>query len=597
MLSKNDIWYTKTAYSVRRRALYGARIKEEAPMKKRYHSMVRRVVLIPMTVMLIMLLIIINVCVFVVINMQHQIMDSYVSAVRVTFNRIEMRLTQIDTSFVDYWLNDSNHSSLNALSTGTPREEYLNYQTGLINWMKRVLDICPEIEGLGVYYRNLDLMQFNGMANVAIHQFLKEAILNGDSSTRNWQIVNLDGEGYLYTVKNFGNFWASAWISADELMDDFGVDNSFPGYVYFCDAHYNSVIPGTMQKLSPEEYDMDTVRMEDGYYYQRTVSPEKNGIYMGILISRQALMADILTFTKAILVLLLISIALVPIATLWLRHRIARPVSAIDKGMRRIGSGEMDYRIPVPNRSSEDEFDYLISRFNLMMDNLNDLEARLYISKIKQQQTELKYINQQIRPHFILNALNIIYTYDESEFPLMKKMVLYLSEYFRYIVNLKMDFVEAQQELRHVENYLKIQKERYLDRFDFVVEWENQAGSVQIPPLLLQTFVENSVKYGMKSEGKTLICVMAVLEGERLKISVMDTGDGYSEAALASLNAFLETRQPQPTLGVGLQNAIERMDVLYGQNVDVRFYNRPEGGAVTEVYLPLSVPERTEKEV
>lgn len=566
-------------------------------MKKKSHSMVRQVVLIPMIVMLFILLITIGVCGFTVINMQHQMVDSYESAAKVTLNRVDVRLTQIETAFVDYWIYDSNHANLKALPSDTPREEYLKFQTGTVSWMKRTADIFSEIEGLVVYYRNLDLLQFQGTTNFAMHRFVTEFLDDSASRYNSWQIVELNGQGYLFIVKKRGDFCGGAWIPIDKMVTSLGLDSSYPGFAYFRDLSGNTVISASNagSALGPEDLDLEIVRIGDEFYYQRKVTTEQKGISMGVLISRQKILESIPVFTKAILVLAVLSVVLVPLTTLWLRQRIARPVSAIDQGMRRIGAGELDYRIPVPVRSSEDEFDYLISRFNQMMDDLNDLEYRLYISKIKQQQTELKYISQQIRPHFILNALNIIYTYDKDEFPLMKKMVLYLSEYFRYIVNLKVDFVEVRQELRHVENYLNIQKERYMDRFDFVVEWENQAGSISIPPLLLQTFVENCIKYGMKSEGKTLICVMAVLQGERLKISVMDTGDGFPEEVLTQLDAFLETRQSQPALGVGLQNAIERMDALYGENVDARFYNKPEGGAMVEIYLPLNAPERTEE--
>ena len=64
----------------------------------------------------------------------------------------------------------------------------------------------------------------------------------------------------------------------------------------------------------------------------------------------------------------------------------------------------MEYRIPLKEKKYFNEYDRLIIKFNEMMDNVNELEFILYKTKIKEQRTELKYISQQIRPHFISNT-------------------------------------------------------------------------------------------------------------------------------------------------------------------------------------------------
>ena len=286
------------------------------------------------------------------------------------------------------------------------------------------------------------------------------------------------------------------------------------------------------------------------------------------------------------IVITLLSVLLMPIYILWLQKKIAIPFRSIDHAVQRIGEGDMEYRIKMEEKGAYDEFDRLAVQINTTMDQLNELEYNLYISKIKEQRTELKYISQQIRPHFILNALNVIYTYNESEFPLVKEMILYLTQYFRYIVNLRVDFVEVEKEFHHVENYLNIQKMRYGDRFSYMVQWSVQAKEMLIPPLILQTFVENCVKYGMKSGDASFICVLASVEQGRLKLTVSDTGSGFSEEALEQIYHFIETREYSDQLGVGIQNAIERMDILYEGDVEVKISNVPSGGSLIEIFLP-----------
>ena len=254
--------------------------------------------------------------------------------------------------------------------------------------------------------------------------------------------------------------------------------------------------------------------------------------------------------------------------------------------MERYGNGEVEYLLEERNVHTVDEFDILGQSLNEMMDKVNELEYNLYETKLKEQEINLKYISQQIQPHFILNALNVIYTYKEDEFPLVRKMVVYLVNYFRYIVNLRVDFVELRYEFRHIENYLKIQRERTQNKIDFFVEWEHSVSNVLIPPLILQTFVENSIKYAV-NDNKLFIILRGYEENGKLKIRISDTGQGFDEETLRNIRSFLETRVDEGRLGVGIVNTVQRMDILYHGDVELTVGNEESGGACTEICLPL----------
>ena len=70
---------------------------------------------------------------------------------------------------------------------------------------------------------------------------------------------------------------------------------------------------------------------------------------------------------------------------------------------------------------------------------------------------------------------------------------------------------------------------------------------------------------------------------------IADSGDGFSEESLKKLQNFIETREYRKDLGIGIQNAIERMDILYGEKVGISIHNALSGGAVVELFLPISV--------
>ena len=151
------------------------------------------------------------------------------------------------------------------------------------------------------------------------------------------------------------------------------------------------------------------------------------------------------------------------------------------------------YRIPEKRVGSE--FQRINRHFNHMMDEVRDLKISVYEEKLKAQAIRSSFLAHQIRPHFILNTLNILYSYEPEEFPLIQKMILYLSKYFRYVVNAGSDFVTLGHELEHIRNYFEIQQARFKRTFRAEVSWESEVSGCFVPPLLIQTFAENAIKH------------------------------------------------------------------------------------------------------
>lgn len=558
--------------------------------QKKTQSIVRRVVLLPMSVMTIIVCITIVSCVIGFLNMRQQMIDSNISTLQISQNQLENLLKQIDHAFIEYWNSNESYAYLKGYNRSTPREQYLVHESDTLTWMRTLSNSYEEVQGTFAYYENIGNYLFRGNTNPNVNAYIKTRVQSGHTSSNHWELATIGGQQYLLIIKHYNRFYGGVWIPVDILTQNLNLDSEgYRGYVYLIDSSSRNTLADTeaCRMLLEEGGAKARLLVRDQMLYNYLADSSQEDLMLGILIPQTSLIEDIPLLNKGIFILAMLSVLLVPVLVLWLRRKIAVPVRTIDDAMQLIGEGNMDYRIPLPDKKAYDEFDRLFARFNQMMDEWNELEFKLYKTKLREQQTELKYISQQIRPHFILNALNIIYTYEENEFPLIRKMVLYLTEYFRYIVNLRVDFVEVEQELRHIENYLNIQKERYLDRFDFFVEWEVAAQKLLLPPLIIQTFVENCMKYGMAGDRKTFIYVLASRKEHTLSLMIADTGNGFSEETLARINRFIQTREHQDGLGVGIENAIERMDILYEERVNVNVRNALSGGAVVELSLPL----------
>lgn len=167
-----------------------------------------------------------------------------------------------------------------------------------------------------------------------------------------------------------------------------------------------------------------------------------------------------------------------------------------------------------------------------MCQELYQLKVQIYEEKLRKADTELQYLNLQIKPHFFLNLLNIIYNLALTKnFREILEMSRCLMDYFRYTFRSSDSLVPVDEELQHMKNYLHIQELRYNSNFDTVIDVNEEALSGKIPVLFLQTFVENTIKHAyVKMENmKITISVQTVCTPDQmLKIEISDNGRGFS---------------------------------------------------------------------
>ncbi len=530
--------------------------------KERLHnSIVGQVILFPVSIIVAILIIAIFLCFLSIQGIVNREYDSNKNVLDISLNQLQNELDQIDAAFATYLTENESYAYLSMVRETGPIDKFLGHQQETLSWMNAQNRLHVNADGVFVYFDNLDLLLFRGQSDVAVHQYIKGRLENNGMYNR-WKLVEIESEYYLIKINKYNNFYGGIWMPVSRILEQVSVKK---------DALIGEVYISEKASKNP-----------DG-----RIEVYNENLCLGIVVPERFFFRHIPMDVWAIVALLFISVAIVPVLILWLRRKVVVPIRRLDEAMKAVADGDLEYRIENVSEKSANEFERLAVGFNSMVDEINLLENNLYRTKIREQKIKLKYISQMIRPHFVLNALNIVYSYRQEEFGLVKQMISYLMEYFRYIVYVKTDFVTLEKEMHHIENYLKIQKERYLDAFDYFVEWEADVSKCQIPPLIIQTFTENCLKYGKRNGEGMFVYVLASAKGERLRLMIADSGYGFDDPMLDKLQTFIRTREYQDDLGVGIQNAIERMDIIYDEPVDIRIYNALSGGAVVELLLPL----------
>lgn len=228
---------------------------------------------------------------------------------------------------------------------------------------------------------------------------------------------------------------------------------------------------------------------------------------------------------------------------------------------------------------------------NELSEEINKLKIGIYEEQLARQRTELDYVQLQIRPHFYLNCLNIVYSMAQvGRTKEIQQIALHVSKYLRYIFKRSMDPVPIGKELEFTANYLKVVECMYAEYYPCHMEVQESLEDFLIPPLLIQTFVENSLKHN-QGNGKPFHVEIGIDELHRpaekiCRIRIMDNGTGFREEIMDEMNRGV-FHEGNSEYHIGLKNAVARMELLYGNRAKIRFSNRPEGGAEVLIDIPM----------
>ncbi|WHY78153.1 sensor histidine kinase [Neobacillus sp. WH10] len=203
------------------------------------------------------------------------------------------------------------------------------------------------------------------------------------------------------------------------------------------------------------------------------------------------------------------------------------------------------------------------------------------ISRVEQikeaaNKAELKALQTKINPHFLFNALNAIASTTRRNPEKARELIITLSSYMRYNLELSDEFIDIHDELQQVHDYIEIEKARFGSRLQ--VEYDIENVKIKLPSLLIQPLVENAIIHGiLKTKGPGTVTIAVNDLGDKVRISVKDTGAGIADEVVKNLY-----RDDVPAKKIGLYNVHQRVKLIYGKGLIIK---RLSPG--TEVYFDI----------
>ncbi|OKP48062.1 ECF transporter S component [Serratia marcescens] len=190
---------------------------------------------------------------------------------------------------------------------------------------------------------------------------------------------------------------------------------------------------------------------------------------------------------------------------------------------------------------------------------------------------EMRALQSKINPHFLFNALNAISSSIRLNPDTARQLIINLSRYLRYNLELNDELIDIRKELHQIQDYIAIEQARFGAKLTVIYDIDDDV-SVRIPSLLIQPLVENAIVHGIQPcKGKGVVVIAVKDRGDRVKISVKDTGHGINQETIDRV-----ARNEMPGHNIGLLNVHHRVSLLYGEGLHIR---RLEPGTEIAFYI------------
>ncbi|WAM33816.1 sensor histidine kinase [Caldicellulosiruptor morganii] len=308
-------------------------------------------------------------------------------------------------------------------------------------------------------------------------------------------------------------------------------------------------------------------------------------VYKLILFDELAGKINRITFQMLLQVLILIlasSILIFILITLILKR-----LRQVILSMRAVENGNFDVSIDV---KGDDEIDELAMHFMNMVEKLKILIGETVRREVAQKDAQIKALQSQINAHFIYNILeNIKMMAEYAENYDVSDAITKLGKMMRYNMNWKRKFVTLKEEIENIQNYIALMNIRYDNEIKLLVNVNEKLLNYEVPKLILQPIIENSITYGIEPKGSGgNIFIDGSIIGDFAVISIIDDGQGIEEDKLSALQAALENDTEAEYYhgqGIALKNVNERIKLAYGKEFGIKVESK--FGEFTKVTITL----------
>ncbi len=290
--------------------------------------------------------------------------------------------------------------------------------------------------------------------------------------------------------------------------------------------------------------------------------------------------------TIRILTMFLMAVLLTAvISSIVLSRSVSKPIHGLVKAMRDFEQHAEAFSYTPQGGTREvvelsQSFDHMVGRIQELMGKVRNEEITL-------RKTELKALQAQINPHFLYNTLDAIgWMCEEERSKEAVEMVNALARLFRISISRGHELIPIEKEVEHARSYLKIQKFRYKDQFEYEFQVDESCLGYYCNKITLQPIIENAIYHGIdRMVDQGMIIIRIFQDGEDIIFQVEDNGIGMTEEQCSQ---FLkqEGSDRQGLGGIGIKNVNDRIKIYFGENYGISIQSELDEGTCVTIRMP-----------
>jgi two-component system sensor histidine kinase YesM len=565
-----------------------------------------------------LLIIIVPLIIVVIVNnyysvqvVRNQVAQSNKNMLSLYMGQIDRTLQEVDNYLINMTQTDMDLLDLDTYKTSNEN----NYTKAKLRLFKTISDDVRYYQGIDLFFmyskKNQELVMTQNFGSGVeerntvskeIQRLLEEITVIPEMQS--WYTGQVNGQYYLYRVLKAGDVYVGAWVNAKKLVVPLQLINLGPhGGALLASEHLKPMSLGDLieqkgiqLKITQESY---TLSGNHSDYLVMGEQSGKGNFYLFALIPENTVLEQLPYIQRISSVISIGAAGFLLLFIIFMRKVFLLPINKIIMAMRKLGDGQWNSRIE--HYPTSTEFEIMNETYNRIITEVEHLKINVYEEQLKHQRAELKHLQLQINPHFFLNSLNIIYNLATvKDYRLIHEMTKCLVAYFRFMFRSNSYLVTLKDELLHTKNYLKIQEMRFPGSLSYKVEAPDAALSLQVPPLIIQTMVENSIKHAVNMDQPIQIDIRAEFEeaGEErwINIHIEDTGAGFPEQVLAQLHEDVDLTSEEGE-HIGIWNVRRRLHLLYSNKASISFNNIVGKGAAVRIRIPTDFEIRSVTDV
>lgn len=284
----------------------------------------------------------------------------------------------------------------------------------------------------------------------------------------------------------------------------------------------------------------------------------------------------------------LCGLAISLLISLWLSHRLSRPIKELQSDMKLVEKGNFDIQTEIGQMN---EIGQLGRSFNMMVSRIKTLMQEIIRNQESKRKSELLLLQSQINPHFLYNTLDsIVWMAEQKQHEEVVLMTSALAKLFRASITKDKELVPIRVEIEHITNYLLIQKMRYNSELDYVLDIDEAILPFRTLKILLQPFIENAIYHGIRNKygsADGVVTIRGRLINEHVVFEVEDNGLGMTPEQLSRL--LINDEGELRNQGIGISNVNERIKLYFGHEYGIQIRSEIEAGTCVTITIPKLV--------